>query len=236
MNGGARNATQFEYLEPGVSQGNSGSSGVFNGTGSVGRIDELYVDGVPLTRVSLQGDPRNVSASISVEAVDQFQVVTGGSPIAYQGVGMTNYVIKSGTNKIHGTFYDYFRNTALDTWGWAAPAAINPLVGYPTKPIERQNEFGGAMSGPLWKDHIFLFINYDGFRYTKVSNPISGHGPNPPGARGKLSGPEPDQLPHRAKHLRSVDDGLHQRQVPTRSQFMYGGQPNVINPRADSAA
>ena len=80
MNGGARNATQFEYLEPGVSQGNSGSSGVFNGTGSVGRIDELYIDGVPLTRVSLQGDPRNVaSASISVGAVDQFQVVTGGS-------------------------------------------------------------------------------------------------------------------------------------------------------------
>jgi len=128
MNDGARNATTFAYLEPGVSAGNSGSSGVFNGTGSVGRMDELYVEGVPLTRVSLQGDPRNVSNSISVEAIDQFQVVTGGSPIAYQGVGMTNYVIKSGTNAIHGSLYEYLRNTALDTWNWSAKAAINPLA------------------------------------------------------------------------------------------------------------
>ncbi len=229
MNGGARNATSFEYLEPGVSQGNSGSSGVFNGTGSVGRIDELYVDGVPLTRVSLQGDPRNVSGSISVEAVDQFQVVTGGSPIAYQGVGMTNYQIKSGTNKIHGSLYDYFRNTALDTWGWAAPAAINPLVGHPTKPIERQNEFGGVLSGPIWKDHIFLFVNYDGFRYTKVSNPSPITVPTIAERGGNFQ----DLNPTNSASGQSIFDPnttVCTSGKCTRSQFVYNGQPNVINP------
>ena len=229
MNGGARNATSFEYLEPGVSQGNSGSSGVFNGTGSVGRIDELYIDGVPLTRVSLQGDPRNVSASVSVEAVDQFQVVTGGSPIAYQGVGMTNYVIKSGTNTLHGSLYDYFRNTALDTWGWGAPAAINPLVGHPTKPIERQNEFGGDLGGPLWKDRVFLFVNYDGFRYTKVSNPTPATVPTLAERGGNFQDLNPTNSPT-GQNIYDPSTTVCTNGKCSRSQFNYGGQPNVINP------
>ncbi|HWB32216.1 MAG TPA: TonB-dependent receptor [Acidobacteriaceae bacterium] len=226
MNGGARNATQFEYLEPGVSQGNSGSSGVFNGTGSVGRIDELYVDGVPLTRVSLQGDPRNVSASISVEAVDQFQVVTGGSPIAYQGVGMTNYVIKSGTNQLHGSLYDYFRNTALDTWGWSAPAAINPLVGRAVKPVERQNEFGAWLGGPLWKDRVFLFANYDGFRYTKVPNPSAATVPT----MAERGGDFRDYAAATGQHIYDPATTVCNAGKCTRSQFNFNGIPDTIDP------
>jgi hypothetical protein len=226
MNGGARNATQFEYLEPGVSQGNSGSSGVFNGTGSVGRIDELYIDGVPLTRVSLQGDPRNVSASISVEAVDQFQVVTGGSPIAYQGVGMTNYVIKSGTNTVHGSLYEYFRNTALDTWGWGAPAAVNPLVGHPTKPIERQNEFGMWLGGPIWKDKVFLFVNYDGFRYAKVPNPVAATVPTLAERGGNFT----DYAAATGQHIYDPATTVCTNGKCTRTQFSYNGVADVINP------
>ena len=227
MNGGARSSVQFAYLEPGVSVGNSGSSGIFNGTGSVGRIDELYIDGVPMTRVSLQGDPRNVSASISVEAVDQFQVVTGGSPIAYQGVGMTNYVIKSGTNQLHGSLYEYFRNTALDTWGWGAPAAINLLTGKAVKPIERQNEFGAWLGGPIWKDRIFLFANYDGFRYNKVANPVPATVPT----QAELGGDFRDFAAAAGVNIYDpATTSCNTSGQCTRQIISYNGQNNVIDP------
>lgn len=172
MNGGPRDPTSFVYLMPGVTQASkSGASGVFNGTGSQGRLDEIYVDGVPITRISIQGDPRNVSSAISVEAVDQFQVLTSATPVEYQGAGVQNYVVKSGTNQIHGSVFEYFRNTALDTWGWGAPAVINPLTGKATKPVEHQNEYGIRLGAPIKKDKIFFFGAYDGFRYNKAGNP-----------------------------------------------------------------
>ncbi|MHB1021522.1 MAG: outer membrane beta-barrel protein [Acidobacteriaceae bacterium] len=169
MDGGPRDPTQFVYLMPGVSQG--GVSGIFNGSGSQGRLDEIYIDGVPITRISIQGDPRNVSSAISVEAVNQFQVETSGAPVEYQGAGVQNYVVKSGTNKIHGSIFEYFRNTALDTWGWGAPAVINPLTGKATKPVEHQNEYGITLGAPILKDKIFFFGSYDGYRYNKAGNP-----------------------------------------------------------------
>jgi len=59
MNGAPRNATAFAYLEPGVSQSASnGSAGIYNGTGSFGNINELFLEGLPATRVAQQGDPR----------------------------------------------------------------------------------------------------------------------------------------------------------------------------------
>jgi hypothetical protein len=231
MNGGARSSVQFAYLEPGVSVGNSGSSGIFNGTGSVGRIDELYIDGVPMTRVSLQGDPRNVSASISVEAVDQFQVVTGGSPIAYQGVGMTNYVIKSGTNSFHGSVYEIFRNTVLDTWGWSAPATINPLLGHATKPVEEQNEFGTWLSGPIWKDRIFLFVNYDGFAYTHSVNPSPATIPTMAERGGNFT----DYATTAGQHIYDPATTVCTSGKCTRSQFSYNGVNDTINPNRFSA-
>ena len=172
MNGGPRDPTAFVYLMPGVTQASkSGASGVFNGTGSQGRLDEIYVDGVPITRISIQGDPRNVSSAISVEAVDQFQVLTSTAPVEYQGAGVQNYVVKSGTNTIHGSIFEYFRNTALDTWGWGAPAVINPATGKATKPVEHQNEYGIRLGAPILKNRVFFFGAYDGFRYNKAGNP-----------------------------------------------------------------
>src|SRR6266481_581513 len=71
---------------------------------------------------------------------------------------MENYVIKSGTNTWHGSVFDYFRNTNLDTWGFFAPAAINPLVGHAVKPQEHQSEYGVALNGPIKRDKIFFNI------------------------------------------------------------------------------
>jgi len=226
MNGGARDPTAFMYLMPGVGQ-SGGGYGVFNGVGSYGSNGELYIDGVPTTRVAIQGDTRNVSDSVSVEAVDQFQVVTSGSPVVYQGIGSQNYVIKSGTNQIHGSLFEFLRNTVLDTWGWAAPAVINLATGTPVKPVEHQNEFGLEAGGPILKDRIFLFGMYSGFAYAKTANPTLNTVPTLQELNGNFS-----DLPAGQNIYDPSTTSCNSAGQCTRAQFDYNGVPNAMNPSA----
>ena len=170
-----RRATDFAFLMPGV-QGNTTSGnpttnpGIVNGSGSKGAVSDVYVDGVAFVRAGGNGDPRYVWTAISVDAVDQFQVQTSGYSALYEGQGIQNYTIKQGGSQFHGGVYEFFRNTALDTWGFFGPANLNPVTHLPVKPIENSNEFGINLSGPLvpvgkWKDKVFFFGNYNGFRY-----------------------------------------------------------------------
>jgi hypothetical protein len=176
-----RRATDFAFLMPGV-QGNNTSgnpttnTGIVNGSGSKGAVSNVYVDGVAFVRAGGNGDPRYVWTAISVDAVDQFQVQTSGYSAIYEGQGIQNYTIKQGGSNYHGSVYEFFRNTALDTWGFFGPATINPATGKPEKPIEDSNEFGINLSGPLvpfgsWKHKLFAFGNYNEFRYASV-NPV----------------------------------------------------------------
>ena len=169
-----RRATDFVYLMPGV-QGNetngnaTTNTGVVDGSGSKGAVSEVYVDGIPFVRAGGNGDPRFVWTAISVDAIDQFQVQTNGYSAVYEGQGVENYNIKQGGAKQHGSVYEFFRNTALDTWGWFIPN--NPVTGLLEKPVEHSNEYGINLGGPLiplgsWKDKVFYFGNYNGFRYT----------------------------------------------------------------------
>jgi hypothetical protein len=168
-----RRASDFAALLPGVqfneTNGNATTNtGVVNGSGSRGAASAVYIDGVPFTNGAGEGDPRFVWTAISVDAVDQFQVETSGYPALYEGQGVENFNIKQGGNHYHAAVYEFFRNTALDTWGFYK--ANNPVTGQAEKPVEHQNEYGIILSGPLvpfgtWKDKLFFFGNYDGFRY-----------------------------------------------------------------------
>lgn len=174
MNGQQRDPTAFVYLMPGVQSG--GRSGEFNGAGSNnGYLDEMYVDGIPLTTIDQQGDNRTVSLAVSVDAVNQFQVVTSSAPVEFQGLGAQNYVIKSGTNKFHGSVYDFVRNTAFDTWSFFAKGATQQTASGATilspKPAEHQNEFGLTVGGPIRRNKMFFFVSYDKFHYSKLENP-----------------------------------------------------------------
>ena len=174
-NADQRRATDFVYLMPGV-QGNetngnaTTNTGVVNGSGSKGAVSAVYIDGLPFVRAGGNGDPRFVWTAISVDAVDQFQVQTSGYPAIYEGQGVMNYSIKQGGAKYHGSVYEFFRNTALDTWGFFAKSTNTP-TGLAIKPVEHSNEYGINLSGPLvpfgaWKEKVFYYGNYNGFRYT----------------------------------------------------------------------
>ena len=176
MNNDQRISTSFAYLAPGVqfSEANGNdttNTGVFNGSGPWGTSAITYIDGLPFDAAGGDGDPRFVWTAIPVDAVDQFQVLTTGFPAQFQGEGVENFTVKSGTNRFHGSVFEFFRNTALDTWGFFSPAQVNPLTGAATKPVEHQNEYGITLGGPVIKNKLFVFGVYDGFRESRTSNP-----------------------------------------------------------------
>ena len=168
-----RRATDFAFLMPGVQGNNTNgnattNTGVVNGSGSRGAASDVYIDGIPFVRAGGNGDPRYVWTAISVDAVDQFQVQTNGYSAIYEGQGVMNYSVKQGGSQYHGSLYEFFRNTSLDSWGFFR--AQDPVTLMPIKPIEHMNEYGIALGGPLvpfgsMKQKIFFFTNYNGFRY-----------------------------------------------------------------------
>lgn len=111
----------------------------------------------------------NLSLNVSVAAVDQFKVVQGFiMPSLGPAPGSVNVVTKSGGNSLHGEAFEFVRNNAFDARTFFEP---KPRPG----PF-RRNQFGGALSGPLLRNRIFFFANYEGFRQS-LSAPQGGFSP-----------------------------------------------------------
>src|SRR3954469_10617149 len=163
MNGSPRDPTAFVALVPGVQGLGTQAAGTSFASFHGGQpyLNEVYVEGLPTTTAAVQGETRNLSLGVSVEAIEQFQVLTNNPPASYQGQGVENFVLKSGTNDFHGSAFEFFRNTVLDARGFFPP----------TTPIEKQNEFGAYASGPIKKNKIFFFGSYDGYYYRQSTTP-----------------------------------------------------------------
>jgi hypothetical protein len=168
-----RRATDFAALMPGVTANETKNNEtdepmVINGNQN---SSEMYLEGIPMTSVSVAGDPRYIWSAFSVETVDQFQLKTSAYSAEYRGLGIENYTIKRGGNQFHGTLYDVLRNTAFDAIGFLP--AKNAVTGlYATKPQpEHMNEYGVSLGGPIWKNKIFFFGNFLGYRFITATNP-----------------------------------------------------------------
>jgi hypothetical protein len=150
-NGSPRNPLAFQFLLPGVTN----TSRWGNTLGAQDFANDVYVEGIAITNAVQEGEGRNLSLGVSVEAVDQFQAETAGTAVQYNGQGVQNYTIKSGTNAFHGSVFEYFRNTLLDARGFFSG----------TRPAEHQNEYGFTAGGPIIKNRAFFFGSYDGYKY-----------------------------------------------------------------------
>lgn len=95
-----------------------------------------------------------------VDAVQEFKVQTSGFSAEYgrSGAAVLNATIKSGTNEFHGAVWEFFRNDKLDAADFFENAGGVP------KGALRQNQFGVAAGGPIKKNKIFIFGDYEGFR------------------------------------------------------------------------
>jgi len=97
---------------------------------------------------------------VSVDALQEFRIQTSSFAPEFGRTpgGQISIVTRSGTNRFHGTLFEYFRNDVLDARDWFAN--FNNLA----KPEERQNDFGGVFGGPIIKDKTFFFFSYEGLR------------------------------------------------------------------------
>jgi hypothetical protein len=92
----------------------------------------------------------------NLDSIAQFRIITNNFDAEYGNYsgGQINVVTKSGTNQIHGTVFDFLRNTDLDARNYYSP----------TRGVFIQNQFGGAAGGPIRKNKIFWFADYQGTR------------------------------------------------------------------------
>jgi hypothetical protein len=167
VNNQARDPAFFASLVVGVTDTNFQPTGTDLNSFDGGQQfqNEIYIEGLPITSAGTGGDTRNVSFGISVEAIEQFQVETTGSAAMYEGQGVENYVVKSGSNDFHGGVFEYLRNTDFDARNFFNYTTVNGAIVETPRSVEHQNEFGGTFGGPIKKNKAFFFGSYDGYRF-----------------------------------------------------------------------
>jgi hypothetical protein len=172
-----RDYTKLIYLTPGVSGSpdqitdSPGSFGVFSVNGARGRSNNFLLDGTDMND-GYRNDPAINEAGVfgtpatilPIDAVDELRVLSNYEPEYGRNAGaVINIVTKSGANALHGNFFDYLRNNALDARNFfnTVPSASDPVS--PQAPF-RNNQFGASLGGPIVKDKAFFYADYEGQR------------------------------------------------------------------------
>jgi len=166
-----RDYTKLIYLNPGVAGSpdqitdSPGSFGEFSMNGARGRSNNYLLDGTDMND-GYRNDPAinqggvfaTPSAILPIDAVSEMAVLSSFAPeYGRNGGAVVNIVTKSGTNKLHGTAFEYFRNNALDARNFFDTSE------HPKAPFHN-NQFGGSLGGPIIKDKTFFFLDYEGQR------------------------------------------------------------------------
>jgi hypothetical protein len=137
--------------------------GAFNVNGMRSTYNNFLLDG--LDNNSYGTSNQNYSSQVvqpSPDALAEFKVITSNFSAEYGrvGGGVVNAVLRSGTNEFHGTAYEFLRNTDLNAIGYqfgARPATFQ-------KPTLHRNQFGVTIGGPIVKNKLFFFGDYEGYR------------------------------------------------------------------------
>ncbi|WP_219341500.1 TonB-dependent receptor [Nevskia soli] len=163
LNPGTINYTALRSPETSTSNGNA-----FSVDGR--RIYEnlFLLNGIEYTGSSqLAINPGGVSGELlGIDAIREFNVLTDtyGAEYGKRAGAQISVVTQSGTNQLHGTVYEFLRNSDLDARNFFDQASVPPF---------RRNQFGGAIGGPVRKDKWFLFSNYEGFRQSLAVSSVS---------------------------------------------------------------
>ena len=153
LTAGAQPLGEFGNLP---ARANAYAAGYFSMNGSQPLSNETLIDGVPANAATTNGP----GLTPSVDAIQEFKVQSGNFTAEFgrTGGGVVNLVFKSGTNQLHGTAYEFLRNSAFD-----ANNFFNNRGGR-RKARNVLNQFGATAGGPLVRDRTFWFLNYEGLR------------------------------------------------------------------------
>ncbi len=142
-----------------------GSFGVFSVNGNRGRSNNFLLDGTDMNdgfrndNAINEGGVFGIPATLlPVDAIEEMAILNNTEAEYGRNSGsIVNIVTKSGSNRLHGSAFEYFRNNALDARNYfnADPATQNAF---------HNNQFGGSLSGPIFKDKTFFLFSYEGQR------------------------------------------------------------------------
>lgn len=183
---GDRNIYGFILLNSNVNQppGGNGpafrleSGGSFSISGTRPSTATFKIDGLSNT------DPTFGTPTItpSLDSVQEFQVQNSAYSAEYEGIGQINVATKAGTDRIHGSLFEFLRNDRLQPRNPIAPLDKDKLPG---RGKLRFNQFGGTVGGPLWvprfgeggpsfyKGNTFFFVSYEGRRHNTVTTGLT---------------------------------------------------------------
>jgi hypothetical protein len=143
----------------GIGTSNSSVGNMFSVSGRRPQDNLFLLNGIEYTGASIINvTPGGTSGQLlGVDAVREFNVVTDtyGASYGKRDGAQVSIVTTSGSNELHGTVFEFLRNSALDARNYFDQATI---------PEFQRNQFGGSLGGPLRKDKQFVFGNYEGFR------------------------------------------------------------------------
>lgn len=162
-----RDYTQLVLLQPGVTQARSDTQDILTGKGP-----KVSVHGARTTANSYMLDGTDIIDALGrtasgangvvsgIESVQEFTVLTNTYSAEYGRAsgGVFNIATRSGSNNLHGTAFEYLRNSALD-----AANFFENATGQTKAPFKR-NQFGFSLGGPIIKNKLFIFGAYEGFR------------------------------------------------------------------------
>lgn len=158
-------AIDYTLKSPGTSTSNGNTFSV-DGRRPMDNI--FLLNGIEYTGSSQLADtPGGASGELlGIDAVREFNILTDTYPPEYgkRAGAQISVVTQSGTNTAHGSLFEFIRNSDLDARNFFDRAFVPPF---------RRNQFGGALGGPIRKNKLFLFGNYEGFRQALAESDIS---------------------------------------------------------------
>ncbi len=165
-----RNYVELTLLAPGSVTPDNSTFNTGDNTNGGGRpsidghreqSDNFILDGMDNNQTS----ENNLGFTPSPDAIQEFNLITSNAPAEFGNFagGIINASIKSGTNSFHGDVWEFFRNDKLNANQWEnkfdGPGNFLPRAAL------RWNMFGGTIGGPIWRDKLFFFADYQGQRF-----------------------------------------------------------------------
>jgi outer membrane receptor protein involved in Fe transport len=174
-----RSWTDLANLQPGViaatSHGsgdqNRGFGGQISISGGRPQLNNYRLDGISINDYANGGPGSVLGGNLGVDAIQEFSVLTSNYSAEYGKTagGVVNAITRSGTNQLHGSAYEFIRNSAVDARNFTDGAAPPPF---------KRNQFGASAGAPIRKDKTFIFGDYESIRQglgeTAASRVLSG--------------------------------------------------------------
>ncbi len=147
----------------GLTSGSSGFVGqvTFDSNGARGDVNNFLLDGID----NNSNDEGGIVFNTQVDALQEFKIQTSSYSAEFgrSGGAVINAITKSGTNAYHGNVFEFNRNTVFDARNYFQPASTGPKTAY------KQNQYGGTFGGPIIRNKLFWFGD---FQATSIDNPV----------------------------------------------------------------